>query len=382
MRRTSPPARDPAYTDPAEDDGAGLDDDLSRRDRRTAWLAVGGVLVLLLALYGAAVAVAGDQIATGTRVGGVRIGGLAPAEATQRLREDLLPRVDDPVPVRVNGRETELDPTAAGLRVDVAATIDRAAGGDGLDPGTLWESFFGGGRVPPVVRVDQDRLIGALERLRDRTDRAPVEPRVTFDARARPVVRAAQAGSRLDVGQSAVAVLDAWLVDDGTVQLPVTPVRPEADRADLRRALRGTAETLVSAPVALRTPGPDRRLPPLRYARALSVEVVDGALVPTVDVETVARRLRGLLRSIQQPAVDARVELVRGRPRVVPASTGVRVEPAALADALLRAARDERPRRARVAGMVVRPEVSTSDARDLVSRRRADSSPTSDLARP
>jgi len=182
----------PPPADPARDDSR-------RRDRRTAWLAAGGVLVLLVGLYSAAVAVAGDQIAAGTRVAGVGIGGLTPSEAGARLRIDLRPRVDEPIDISAAGTETVLDPVEAGLRLDVAATVDRAGDGDRIHPLAVWEAFFGGDRVAPVVRVDQQRLLGALRALADRTQVAPVEPVVTFDG-ARPVVQRPRPGSRLDVG--------------------------------------------------------------------------------------------------------------------------------------------------------------------------------------
>jgi len=352
----------PPPADPARDDSR-------RRDRRTAWLAAGGVLVLLVGLYSAAVAVAGDQIAAGTRVAGVGIGGLTPSEAGARLRIDLRPRVDEPIDISAAGTETVLDPVEAGLRLDVAATVDRAGDGDRIHPLAVWEAFFGGDRVAPVVRVDQQRLLGALRALADRTQVAPVEPVVTFDG-ARPVVQRPRPGSRLDVGRSAVAVRDAWLVDERTVELPVTSVSPHVDRAHLREAMAGRVAVLVSTPIELRFPGRVVRLVPQRYAPALSVRVADGRLRTIVNLLQLSRRLAGIIESVERPARNARVDRVRGRLRVVPARDGIQVSPRGVARAVLHAAAAPQMRAAGVARTRVEAERSTREARRALKERR------------
>ncbi len=348
---------------PDPEHGGGSDPYRSH-ERRTAWFAAGGVVVLLLGLYGAGVAVAGDQLPSGTQVGDVSLGGLAPADAQRLLRQELRPRATEPITLSVGGQDTTLDPAKAGLSLDIAATVDRAGGGSALDPRTLWDSFFGGDRVAPVVRVDQEQLIAALEDLADRTGSAAVEPRVTFDG-AQPVVREPRRGGRIDVGLSAVAIREAWLVDDRTVELPVTSTTPEVGTPALRAAARETVRPLVSAPITLRLPDRDVRLTPNRYAPAFTLGVVDGRLVTTVDEARLVRRIGRLVRSVQEPARPASVELVGGRPRVVPAQLGRQVGPRAFSRAVLTAARSGGERTARVTGTTTRPGFTTADARGL-----------------
>ena len=320
--------------------------------------------MLLVGLYAAAAALVGGQLAAGTRVADVSVGGLAPSEATRLLREELRPRATRPIAVTVDGRDATLDPARAGLGLDVEATVERAAGGSLLDPRTLWDAFFGGDLVAPVVRVDQQRLIAALRGLDRRTGTDSVEPRVTFDE-GEPVVRRPRGGARLDVGRAAAAVRAAWLVDDGPVELPVTQSTPAVGAAALRAAMRETVRPLVSAPITLRLPDRDVRLTPDRYAPAVTVEVVDGRLATVVDEPQLVRRIGTIVRSAQQLPRPASVRLVDGRPRIVPARAGVQVGPQAFARAVLSAAGPERDRTARVRGTPSRPAFTTADARDL-----------------
>lgn len=339
-----------------------------RRERRTTWLATLGVAALLFGLYGAAVALADDQLASGTKVADVAVGGLAPDDAARRLRTHLLPRATEPIAVSVAGRDEMLDPARAGLSVDVRATVERATGGSRYDPRTLWHSYFGGERVPPVLRVEQSRLIATLHDLDDRVGTDPVEPRVTFRG-DRPVVRRPQPGTRLDVGRSAVAVRDAWLVDERTIELPVTRTVPAVHAGELRSALRDRVRTLVSAPIRLRLPDRTVLLEPDRYAPAISLRVVDRRLVTTFDEPRLVRRIGGVVRSAQRVPQPAAVQLRGGRPHVVPARPGRTVSPGEFSRAVLAAAGSRGDRTARVAATRSRPRFSTRDARALGIRR-------------
>ncbi len=338
-----------------------------RHERRTGWLAGIGLLVLLVGLYGSAVILAGDKIAAGTEVADVGIGGLGQRDAAKRLRTELLPRTDDPIAVSVAGEDTELDPERAGLSVDVEATLDRAAGGSTLDPRTLWDAFFGGDTVAPVVRAEQKKLLRALRTLGRRTAEGTVEPGVTF-AGARPVPQRPRAGVELDVGLAAVAVRDAWLVDDRTVELPVDETSPQLGSAELRAAMQ-RARRIVSGPITLRLPGREVQLAPDRYAPALSLRALDGRIRTVVDRELLTKRLRRVIARAQQPPQDATVRLVGGEPRIVRARAGLKVSPQALSDAVLRAATSSGDRSARLKGSRDRADFTTKDARGLGIRR-------------
>ncbi len=333
----------------------------TRRDRRRTWWALLGLLVLLGGAYAGAVALSGDTIAAGTRVGDVRLGGLTVAEAEDRLRSQLQPLTDDPIAVEIGDRSLQLDPREAGLSLDVEATAERAFGGSRADPRALWNSWFGGTRVAPVIDVDQDRLVGAVHALAAEVDRPAVEPSVTFAADG-PRPHAPVDGQRLDTPAAVVAIRSAWLVEDDPVPLPVEAVQPELDQEALDDALADVARPAVSAPVRLREGAQSWTVEPRDFAPALTLEAVDGELGLVVDGDLLARRVPQLLAAAGERPRDATVRIKGDAPVVVPARAGVRAEPADLTDALLAAlAADNRT--ARVRGTQVPPDVTTRDAR-------------------
>ena len=98
-------------------------------DRRVIPWLLFGLAVIFGALYVACYWFTSDRIPRGTTVDGVSIGGMSPAAATAALRSDLDERVAAPIRVVANGQRTTIQPTKAGLGVDVPATVAAAGGG-------------------------------------------------------------------------------------------------------------------------------------------------------------------------------------------------------------------------------------------------------------
>lgn len=354
---------DPGRTEPEGDD---------RDDRRGTRYALISLVVLLVGSYAATVALAGDDMPTGTRVAGVALGGLSTEQAEERLRTELLPRSRQPVELRVDGRAFRLDPADAGLSIDVEATVSRAHGGSRVDPRRLWRDLTGTvGPVEPVVQVDQDALIAAVRGVAARADRSPREPSIDF-VDQRPVTHPPARGLTVDTAGAIVALLDGWLVDDWPVELPVEIVRPTVGRLDLHRAVSRLARPAMDGPVRLRTGGRTVAVRPRAYAPALTFEVADGELGPVVDTGVLARRVPRLVTAGDRPPTNATVVLRHGRPAVVPARPGVRTGPVRVA-AALGAALARRNRTARIGGSPVAARVSTREARGWRIRQRAGS---------
>src|SRR5271165_2672167 len=159
-----------------------------RTPRRTLPI-VAGVVVLL-----AAVLVAGtylydrsqrDVIANGVRIDGVAVGGLDAAEASRKVEGQLGRRLGQPVTVSLSSRRWTLQPTEAGVRVNVANMVDQAE--TASHEGSLFtrtvRNVFGGSLnrdIPLVIAYSHEavrRLAVEVQAAVDRPPRdATVEP--------------------------------------------------------------------------------------------------------------------------------------------------------------------------------------------------------------
>ena len=334
--------------------------------RTRALLLLGGVGAVLVLGYLLAYVLAGPGIARGTTVLGVSIGGLSREEAARTLTRELRDEASEPLAVRAGPERRTVRPTAAGLTLDVAATVDSAQARS-WNPADLVDALVGGDEVPPVVAVDRAALTAAVDRLADRVDREPVEGAVrvrgTEVRRVDPVD-----GLRVQRRAAAAALAEGYLEPgrDGPVELPARVRPPEIGPRAVDRAVAEVAEPAVSGPVALTVEGTTVQVPPAAIGSALVLEPRAGELVPRLRAERLHAAVAEELAPVEDPARDASFDIVDGTPRVVPSKQGREVLPATLASAVLPVLTETGPARAATVPLEVsEPEVSTELAQSL-----------------
>lgn len=336
--------------------------DTKRGRLRTAWLVGGASAVVLAGAYAGGAWFLGGQVPAGTMVHGVDIGGMDAAQAADALHAELGPVAGRGVRVAAAGRDATLDPAAAGLALDVDATLEDQTGYT-LDPSVLWHRLSGGGPLEPVLTADEDRLRGALEAASARLDRVPVEGTIAFKD-ARPSVTEPVAGSVVDIDAAVPLVAAAWFDAPRPIDLPAETIEPAVEAKAFDRARTDLAEPLVAAPVTVTAGGLKASLGPEVLADAAAFAVADGRVSMTLDNEALADALLEANPDLASTARDARIELRNGRPAVLPSVPGRGVDTAGLADKVLKAASTPR-RTAAVKLSVTQPELTTAGAKAL-----------------
>ena len=330
-------------------------------------------LVVLLALlvaggYAAAYAVAGENVPRGTAVAGVDIGGRSSEDAVATLLAELGPRAEAPVDVSVDGDVVSLDPAEVGLGIDYQATVRQAGAGRSWDPSRLWDYFTGGDDLEPVLQVDDAALDAAILDLQDQVGQQPRDGRVLF-VDGRVVVREPRTGSGLDADAVATALREAYLGEDA-VSVSLVDLPPTIGDEQVDEALDSFANPALSGPVTLKFGKSTVTLAPSDYAAALSLDAVDGALVPSVDEDVIVSLVEDASVGKGAP-VDATVALVDGKPKVVPSKPGLTFAPDDVTTAFLDlVAQPDGKRSAQVEGTVTAAEFTTRDARKLKIRKQ------------
>lgn len=348
-------------------------DKSERAGGRAVVLVVLGLALLVAGGWAAAYAVAGDKVPRGTTVAGVDIGGRAEADASRALTAGLADRVDEPIEVTVDGETQQIDPAAAGLSVDVPASVEAAGGGRSWKPARLWDYFTGGEDLDPVVTVDDDAMDAALDELTATVGTEPVDGGLEFTAGGVETVDPT-IGEGVDPETAAAALEAAYLSEDPSVELELVDVEPDIDAADVQEALDGFANPALSGPVTLVFGESPVRIAPRDFAAALSARAEDGALVPDVDEKALTALVDEGISADGGAPVDATVALVKGKPKVVPAKPGVSYDPADVASAFLElVAKPAGEREMTVEATVEEPEFSTKDARALKIKEKVGS---------
>ena len=245
------------------------------------------VLVLSLLVGAAWLALylyAGDRAPRSAQVEGVRIAGLAPVAAEEKLRSELAGRAREPITVSYgDGRMRSVDPAAAGLDIDYAASVVAAGGGHGWSPQRLWEVVTGGGNHDAVVTVDEQKMQATLDSLGQGIGQPPLNGSIAFhDGRAVGVP-----GRQGQVVQRSAAreLLIRRYLHAGSQKLPTQVQQPVVTADEVNRTLGTFGRPAMSGPVTIVLGGQRIVAPPRLFGRALSVRVQDGHLVPQVDAD-------------------------------------------------------------------------------------------------
>src|SRR5204863_5727300 len=290
----------------------------SARSRR--WTRA-GVLVLLGGglLVGLGLIFAGSpaKLADGTRVAGVDLGGLTPAQATRLLERRSARLATRPVTFTAAGRRFRLTPSQLGVRVDWGKAVrnaERHGGGFGLIRGyrRLVLQLFPSDLLPPVKAYEPGVRyeVGLLARAIDSGHR---EARLV--RRGLHVTIAPGATGRVLDRKAAHDVIVGALASfsRAPVALPVRTDPPKVTVDSLADSQR-LASHVIDAPVTVLA-GPTRlRIPRWRLAKILDLRTVSfGGPAATAYFARLARHLG-------HPPRDARFAVnANGTVRVVPA---------------------------------------------------------------
>lgn len=298
--------------------------DGKRRRYRRIGLVAAAVFGALVVVYGVDLLLSNGKVPRGVTVAGVEVGGEAHTDAERMLRDELEPRLKEPVKVRAGDVDAEVDPAEAGLEIDWAATVARA-GDQPLNPITRLTSLFSSREVGVATVQDDKKLGTAVEGLRTRTDRAPAEGTVRFEG-VNPVAVDPRPGQKLDVPGARKALVDGW-ASGQRVTLPVSVTKVKTTVEGVHKAVDEIAKPAVAGPVIIHGEGKDATLEPAVIAGSLVFQPADGGgLSATFDQNKLVGALGPQLASTEVEGKDATIVFSGGAPKVEPSVDGKGVD--------------------------------------------------------
>ncbi len=357
---------------------------LARGRRRRRSLSTPALVALAAGLAGALALLVGlafagsrSELAPGTQVAGVDVGGLTRSEAVAKL--DMLFEQQSARPVKFVAADHSYSFAANQLAVQpdwssAVAAAQRA--GDGFGPlrgfRRLRARVFGA-EVLPRVAVSNDALDYALDRIADDVDRKPRDARLVRHGLHIEVVRE-RTGTRLDRDKAAetiVRTLGQLERSRGAASLPVDVASPKVT-AQMLAAPASSASLAISRPVTVKAAGRSLRLPRWRLAELLRLPHGVSTQV-TIGGAAADAYFRRLSERVGRPPRDAGFAAYGDSVQVVPARDGLEVNVPQAARAILRAATRPTNRVARLAIVRATPQRSTAEALALGIDRRMSS---------
>jgi vancomycin resistance protein YoaR len=333
-------------------------------------------LVVLAVLVGFAYAGSRQELAEGTRVAGVDVGGLSRRAAVSRLAAQFAEVSAQRVTFTSEDETFSFAANQLAVEPDWGAAVVAAGrAGDGFGPirgfRRLHTRFFGA-EVLPRLAVSDVALEFALDGIATQVDREPRNAAlVRRGLRIETVPE--RVGSRLERGAAAEVIVRALgqLRRSGfPVALPVVVAAPDVTAEMLAPAAR-RARIAIAGPVFLKGPGRSWRLSRRRIAALLDLPA-DGATRIAFAGAGADAYFRTLSQRVGTPPRDAAFSVSGETVQVVPAYDGVELDVPATASSLLRAATRRTNRVAQLAVARATPERTTREALAMgIDRRMA-----------
>lgn len=374
-----------------------------------------GVLSALLVIAIGANAASTGRIRAGTTIAGKQMGDLDAGDAKKAVAafgEELGAK---PITLFSGDKEVVVEPSKIGFRVDVDATVAAAmAAGEGkttFEAVALW--FRGGARaVPLVVAIDD----AAYEKLASEwetqvLDDAAFDGGIAVEA-GKAVAQLPRAGTGIDKAALREKLLGALAKGASEpIEIPKAKTEPHLGPAEVNAALARANELLAGPIVLIRDGGaeeePKKAEPPpeprkkkkkrkkgdepdeptpapreekqtgpieLRFteedlaaAMRTRTELEPAPrLVVELDPKALTPALERISKRLEDPARDARFSIdEKDQVTIVPSREGTRVDPAKVADALLKVSTTKERRGELPVDLGAKPALSTEDARAL-----------------
>ena len=323
--------------------------------------------MLLACLYLAGWYFTNSRVPADTVVDGVEIGGMTAERASDEI--DAADLIQDYGDIRLNyGEESfRIEAAEIDLAVDAAQTVTEAGAGRSWNPVHIVATLAGrhGGEVEPVLSWDEDALSSAVRDIAGQLESEAAEPLVSFSAEGTATVTGPRTGVDVDEQATTRAVVDVLASPLRPVDVKVAEVQPAITEDELDVVLTRFQASAMQ-PLDIELPGRTETLRVSEFASAVSLEVQDGELVPVVDSTELSTGVAELVERVDVAPVDARVELRRGKPVVIPAVPGVKLDVEELAPAIAAALTktgDERV--VKVDTSTSKPTFTTREARGL-----------------
>ncbi|GAA1611222.1 VanW family protein [Kribbella sancticallisti] len=284
-------------------------------------IAAAGFGVLVVG-YGLAFALTGDKVPGDTTVLGIPLGGLSEEDAKTKLQAGLKDRLVLPIKVKAGETTYQVKPAEAGLTLDVDATIAEAGAGRSLNPARIWQAMTGGDAVQPVIAQDEAKLKAAIEKLATQVNRPATEGTITFP-KAKAVQHPSADGLQLDNEKATGTVVSGFPSDGNPKDLPVSVTKPKAGTDAIDKAMTEYAVPAMSGAIRLTVGSKSVDLEPEEYAPALTLVAKGGAFTPTLNAKKLEPLFAERFKKLETLPKDATVQIVAGKPKVIPAVDGM-----------------------------------------------------------
>lgn len=325
------------------------------------WIIAGSCAVAVVAAYFGAAAFISSQVPANASIAGVNIGSMNSDEARAEIERVVSPLAQEPIKVKVNGKDYTVDPAKAGLSLNTDDTVKDLTSYE-VNPVKLYERLTGDYEVTPELNVDKEKLSSQVEALAKKANSDVTEGKIEFaDGMAK--LSTPVDGVALDTEGAVEKISEDWSIDGSPLDLPAQVVKPEISADTLQKFYDDQAKKLLKGDVTLVSGDKKANLSAASIAAAATYAPKDGAPAITLDDKKLYKAATKN-SELSSTAKDAKVVLKGGKPSVEESTNGLSLETEGLGAKVLAATATDN-RTAEVKMTETEADFTTAEAKKL-----------------
>lgn len=335
-------------------------------------LIAGGVLVFVFALYGVNRAISAGGVIGSVQLDGVELGGMPPEEAALVILDHEALLADQPVSFLVRDSIVNVQPIAAGFALDREEILDEAMS-IGREGGLLGEFWWWLSHLFQTTNLDvrADLNLESLEQIlviwdEEAVGNPPFNGAVVVNGTS-PEAQYPIPGEMLDRSVVPALMLGQFsTIDRETIELPIVRAEPALTAAQVDQAV-ATARLILAGPVTLSNTEREKQITftTAELASALRSELGNGGIVFRMETEVVSGLLEPLRTELEDPPVNAELQIDGNNVIVIPGLRGTLVDDHIVAESVLTVAASASRQGLLPIEEAVDPEVTTEELQAL-----------------
>lgn len=331
------------------------------KSKAKPWIIGGSCAVAVVAAYFGAAAFVSSQVPANATIAGVNIGSMNSDEARAEIERVVSPLAQEPIEVKINGKDYTVDPAKAGLSLNVDGTVKDLTSYV-VNPVKLYERLAGDYEVIPELNVDQQKLSEQIEALAKKANAEVTEGKIEFADGAAKLSKPVD-GVVLDNEVAIEKFSEDWSIAGPPIELPAEVVKPQISSDTLQKFYDDQVKSLLKGDVELVSGDKKASLSPASIAAAASYAPKDGAPALTLDDKKLYKAATSN-SDLSSTAKDAKIVLKGGKPSIQASTKGISLETEGLGAKVLAASATEN-RTAEVKMTEKEADFTTAEAKKL-----------------
>lgn len=331
------------------------------KSKAKPWIIGGSCAVAVVAAYFGAAAFISSQVPANASIAGVNIGSMNSDEARAEIERVVSPLAQEPIKVKVNGKDYTVDPAKAGLSLNTDDTVKDLTSYE-VNPVKLYERLTGDYEVTPELNVDKEKLSSQVEALAKKANADVTEGKIEFaDGMAK--LSTPVDGVALDTEGAVEKISEDWSIDGSPIDLPAQVEKPEISADTLQKFYDDQAKKLLKGDVTLVSGDKKANLSAASIAAAATYAPKDGAPAITLDDKKLYKAATKN-SELSSTAKDAKIVLKNGKPSIQDSTNGLSLETEGLGAKVLAATATDN-RTAEVKMTETEADFTTAEAKKL-----------------